>query len=959
MKTAANLTALCQRLSTLIQADSLCLWKETSPECATPLACYPANWQDLAFVIPAQQHASHFYFESHAALSHLPLMLRAKYHHQPPAALLIQRVVQPGSTYGVLAVWQDNHEVFKRQEQIQQLVDFAITLAFLHTNIQTLNDGISQHMRALAEVLPQGVIIIPANGQSRYINQNAARLLELERHDVSPDVLSQAMQNLFKKAVNSDELTHYIQRIINDQCLPTENHSHVWRFKSAPRALRVTIAAIKTHQTIGWLWLIEDVSAEIAYQDELVAQEQKFRHFYQNMQEAVISYDIQGNVIEANQRLNTLLQIGETQATQLTITNPLLGWTPLMWKSVLKACRDNLASPPYEKLLLLGDGSKIDVEAVAFSRKDPLGNILGIWEVSRDITLKKQVDAQLILSAQAFSHYSDGVILTDLHGTILTVNQAFSQAIGYSRDELRGKQPSIYQSGRHNSEFYRDLHNQVRFHGRWQGSIWNRKKNGDLLFQWLTINAVMDTDNQLTHYIGIYRDAATEAEEQNRIAYLASHDELTSLPNKILFKDRLEFAVLNARKNHQVLSIIMIGLDGFQNINNAVGYQFGDRVLKEVAVRLSNTIKEEDSIARMEGDRFAILLIVNKIEEIVPYCEQILTSINKPHDVNGVATVVPASMGISLFPSDGEDAQKLLLTADAALHQAKKHDRNNYRFYTSDLMEKFTQRFNIENGLRIALKQQQLFLQYQPQITADSSHIHGCEALLRWRQGDKIISPAAFIPIAEESGLIIPITEWVLREVCLQLKRWDEKGLWIETVSVNISARHFMRYNMVSNFTSILHETGIDSKRICLEITEGILADAIQSEQKLRQLKNLGFMISVDDFGTGFSSLSYLKRFQLDEIKIDKSFIDGISVDDSGRAIVCATLLMAHSLDMHVVAEGVETQQQLDYLKNNGCETIQGYYFSKPLLADDLEHFAVCWNKTHPCASAVQQGQVN
>jgi len=489
------------------------------------------------------------------------------------------------------------------------------------------------------------------------------------------------------------------------------------------------------------------------------------------------------------------------------------------------------------------------------------------------------------------------------------------------------------------------MRDEITSHGWWQGGIWNRTKNGDLVFKWLTINAIKDTNNSLTHYIGVYRDPSAVKDAQDRVSYLATHDELTKLPNKMLFQDRLDFSIKKTRKDNTLIAVIMLGLDGFQNINNVMGYQAGDVILQEVATRLLNEVKDEDTVSRFGGDLFAVLIDASQFDEVILYCDQLLSAINKPHYVDSIPTVVSASFGVSVFPTDGDNAETLLLKADAALHEAKKLDKNSYRFFTSDLMDKYNRQFKIENGLRLALKNNEFFLQYQPQILSNEKQIHGCEALIRWNQSGNIISPAAFIPIAEESGLIIPITEWVLREVCQQLTIWDALGLNIPIISVNISARHFHRENMVNNIKTILADESINPNRICLEITEGTLIDASQCEEKLKELKAMGFSISVDDFGTGFSSLSYLKRFHLDELKIDKSFVDGIEKDESDRAIVSATLSMAHSLDMHVVAEGVETLMQLSYLKDKGCETIQGYYFSKPLLASDFETFVNNWNK--------------
>lgn len=948
---AAQVKSFCK----LIHADAICIWKTDDEKIAIPLASYPSAWLDAPFVMPQMAHDMIFHSKTTEILNQLPLVMRAKLANSPPNALLkIKHSLDNGMSVGIIAVWNSPIKIANDLQIIRQLTKLTLERLFQLDQYSYQMNESNQQMRALADVLPHGVIIVPMDSQAGYVNHVAAKLLGFNRNEVSSTELSCALQSFLANTINANQLKEYIEAIISDRWVAAENHSQIWRFNTDPKALRVTISPIKITRIRGWVWLLEDVSKETEYQDQLIIQEQKFRSFYQNMQEAVVGYDMHGTVVESNFLLKKLLQISDHDALncQLNIHNQMFGWSNNLWQSVVNDCLKTSVAGPYEKQIHAHSGLLIDVEALAFLRKDAEGNAIGIWEVIRDITQRKQANSQLILSAEAFARHSDGIILTDSHQCILTTNDAFTTAMGFSRDELRGKKPSLFKSGRHNETFYQIMRQEIDMHGWWQGGIWNRTKAGDLTFKWLTINAVRDSSNTLTHYIGVYREASAVKEAQNRVAYLATHDELTKLPNKMLYQDRLTLLIKKTRKDNDLLAVVLIGLDGFQNINNVMGYHYGDMILKEVAIRLQGDVKDGDTVARFGGDIFAILINASHFDEIIFYCERVLSSINKPHVLEGIPTVISASFGISIFPSDSDNAESLLLKADAALHQAKKSEKNSYRFFTADLMTKFNQQFKIENGLRLALKQDEFFLQYQPQISADKNSVHGCEALIRWEQNGVIISPDAFIPIAEESGLIIPITEWVLHKACKQLAQWDAMGLNVLTMSINISARHFQRDNMVSSIKVILEEENIAPSRICLEITEGTLIDVSQCEQKLKELKNTGFSISVDDFGTGFSSLSYLKSFHLDELKIDKSFVDGIEKDESDRAIVSATLSMAHSLDMHVVAEGVETLMQLSYLKDKGCETVQGYYFSKPLSAADFEKFIVCWSEREYSANS-------
>lgn len=467
------------------------------------------------------------------------------------------------------------------------------------------------------------------------------------------------------------------------------------------------------------------------------------------------------------------------------------------------------------------------------------------------------------------------------------------------------------------------------------GGVWNRSKSGELFFKWLTINTVRDPDGKLTHFIAVYRDAATVKAAQSRINYLATHDELTQLHNRQLFEDRITQAISQARPR-MLLGVLVLHLDGLNTVNSALGYAAGNSLLKAVAARLRDACADCLAIARMSGNQFGVLIRADTREQLSFYCDHLLHALNAPYLHHGSPVMVPVSIGISVYPQHGDRVETLLQHAHAALSRAKEQGDHRYRFFSVEMQQQLAHHYRIEHGLRQALTGQGLFVLYQPQIgTADGS-VAGCEALLRWRNAEGVVSPVEFIPVAESAGMIVAITEWVLRQVCRDLRDWDQQALAVPVVSVNISARHFLMADMVPSLLGILEQEQVEPARICLEITEGVLADPVQCERKLLDLKRAGFAISVDDFGTGFSSLSYLKRFAMDELKIDRSFVNGIQRNDTDRAIVGATLSMAHSLGLRVVAEGVEEEAQVAYLRQHGCELLQGYLFSPPIAATEL-----------------------
>lgn len=565
----------------------------------------------------------------------------------------------------------------------------------------------------------------------------------------------------------------------------------------------------------------------------------------------------------------------------------------------------------------------------------------------QDITSKRRAEEQMRLAARVFDMTAEGIVVTDTQNRIVTINSAFATLTGYTREEAVGKTTRLLKPGRHDHGFYADMWQELLTRGKWEGEIWNRRKNGEIFLEWLSINAVKDADNQVVNYVGVFRDITVVKGSQERMEFLATHDEVTNLPNRTLLGDRLRLAISRAERAGSKLALLFVDLDNFKVINDTLGHELGDYLLLQAAARLKECVREQDTVGRMGGDEFVVLLEEADKDIAALSAERILGRLSESYKVDGQECFVSASIGISFYPDDATEHSDLLRHADSAMYRAKEQGKNSYQFFSGEMAERSRNRLNVEGGLRRAIQNRELFLEYQPQINLDTNRLVGAEALIRWRHEGKTVPPLSFIPVAEESSLIIDIGEWVVGEVCRQLHAWDESGAPSFSVSVNISARHFLQTDMVPRIQRIVLDAGIDPSRICLEITEGAMENVNAAMSMLTELKDIGFETSVDDFGTGFSSLSHLKRFPIHELKVDRSFVDGIVGDRDDRAITSAIIAMASSLELRVVAEGVETAEQLRELQTMGCHIGQGYHFSRPLPAERFGE----WMRERSCNS--------
>jgi diguanylate cyclase (GGDEF)-like protein/PAS domain S-box-containing protein len=573
-----------------------------------------------------------------------------------------------------------------------------------------------------------------------------------------------------------------------------------------------------------------------------------------------------------------------------------------------------------------------------------IGNERLMMAVVSDITERKQTEAELRIAAIAFES-QESMMVTDANGTILRVNKAFTEATGFTADDAVGQTPRILQSGRHNSDFYHEMWESIRRTGSWRGEIWDQRKNGEAFPKLLTITAVKDDNGIITHYVGVHIDITQRKAAEEKITILALYDHLTRLPNRRLLLDRLQLALASSERSGRKGALLFIDLDNFKNLNDSLGHNIGDLLLIQVAERLKSCVREDDSVARLGGDEFVVMLLdlsdhpIEAAAQTESIGEKIIIALSQPYQLAAHEYRCTASIGVALFSGSQQTTDDLMKQADIAMYQAKKAGRNSLRFFDQQMQENISARLLLEEELNLALEKQQFNLYYQIQVDS-SSRPFGAEVLIRWEHpGRGQVMPAQFIPLAEETGLILPIGQWVMETACAQLKAWEKDALTRDLIlSVNVSAKQFHQADFVKQVQATVQRHAINPKLLNLELTEGmLLEDITMIIATMSALKAIGVQISLDDFGTGYSSLQYLKRLPLNQLKIDRSFVRDLVVDNNDKAIVRTIIAMAQNMELDIIAEGVETEAQLQQLVVMGCHHFQGYLFSRPVPIEQFE----------------------
>jgi diguanylate cyclase (GGDEF)-like protein/PAS domain S-box-containing protein len=577
-----------------------------------------------------------------------------------------------------------------------------------------------------------------------------------------------------------------------------------------------------------------------------------------------------------------------------------------------------------------------------------------------DITRRKEIEIERQLTSVVFTGINDGICIADPASRILSVNEAFCRITGYSAEEAIGQTTAILRSGKHGPAFYRSLWQSLEQSGGWQGEITNRRKNGELYSAWLSVSAIRDPQGRVTHYVGLISDISERLQAAERIQYLSSFDPLTDLPNRALLTDRLAQALHNASRMARQTAILLLDLDRFRVINESFGALFGDALLQEVAQRLKTLVRDGDTVGRRSGAEFGFVMVNLEHErDIIALAQRLLDALSLPFSINAQSVSLNACIGISLSPRDGGSADELMKTADVALSRAKHAGSNVFRFYSPEMDADAARRLALESALRCALDNNELAVYYQPQVSLDSGRLIGMEALLRWHSPQfGTVSPAEFIPLAEDNGLIVTIGEWVLKTACRQARRWLDLGIGSPLrLAVNLSARQFRQANLTRMVGHALTDSGLPAAALELEITESAFIDDVdQAIAMCHALKRLGVKLSLDDFGTGYSSLSYVSRFPFDKIKLDQSFVCDIIENPVNAAIATAAIVMARSLNLAILAEGVETEAQARFLRGRRCDAIQGYLFAPALPVNEFEQL-LTGRQTLPIADLPSVGE--
>ncbi|HEX5844466.1 MAG TPA: EAL domain-containing protein [Pseudomonas sp.] len=592
---------------------------------------------------------------------------------------------------------------------------------------------------------------------------------------------------------------------------------------------------------------------------------------------------------------------------------------------------------------LRADGQKIPVELRLVPMWDDSGRFEGLLGVGRDIGQQRRAEKDLRMAATVFEHSTAAILVTDPAGYIVQVNNAFSRVSGYAPQQVLDQLPNMLTADNQQANHLAYVIKQLNQQGSWEGEVWLKRRNGEKFPAWVGITAIKDDEGDLVSYVCFFSDISERKASEQRIHRLAYYDALTQLPNRTLFQDRLHNALQHAQRHQEWVALMFLDLDRFKPINDSLGHAAGDRMLKEVAVRLAACVDGDDTVARMGGDEFTLLLQSQgdretALKRAIHVGEQILASLARAFILEGREFFVSASIGIALSPQDGDELSQLMKNADTAMYHAKERGKNNFQFYQADMNASALERLELESDLRHALELGEFQLYYQPQFSGDGKRLTGAEALLRWQHPKRgQVPPGDFIPALEELGLVVEVGDWVLRESCRQLGEWHQAKVRVPKISVNLSARQFAEGDLDQRIANIIQDSGIPPACLELELTESILMEDVANAMRtLTSLKQLGVCIAIDDFGTGYSSLNYLKQFPIDVLKIDRSFVDGLPHGEQDGQIARAIIAMAHSLNLMVIAEGVETLAQLDFLRGHDCDEVQGFLLGRPMPAQQF-----------------------
>jgi diguanylate cyclase (GGDEF)-like protein/PAS domain S-box-containing protein len=783
-------------------------------------------------------------------------------------------------------------------------------------------------LQGLFNNFPMGMLIVNSDGNILTANSHCCDYFKLDIHKLKTEsveslINAQASQ-FFKDSIAKETK---ISRWRDEFKIAGQTNKNQWL------SMIVCTIPLTAHSNGIWSITIEDVTGKRILKDklDLMRSEQTLILDHTSIGLALV---VDKQIVRANNALGRLLEryssamvnqpfnkVIDTRDSSIDINESII--QELM-------VNDSYQS---ENLLYRDDGSSFwcRIKATAASsEKMSRGFILSFEEATKE----REHDYHIRQAAVVFEASSDAIMVLDADGLIKIVNSAFNKMTGFSEVDILGKSPRLLRATREDERRYDAMWSTVVKLGQWRGELWCRKKSGETYPEWASITAVKDNLDNVLEYVFIGSDMSERKYAEDRILHQANYDQLTNLPNRNLFMDRLHQSLQRVQREGTMLALLFIDLDRFKNINDSLGHSAGDKLLVEISKIMKDTVRESDTIARFGGDEFAVILSpIYGLKNASRVASALLESLRTPINIDGYEAIIGASIGISMYPADGKNEEELVKNADTAMYRAKESGRNNYQFFTEEMQQAAKDRLVMEIDLRQAIDRQELRIVFQPQIEVSTGEISGAEVLVRWQSRDKgMISPSDFIYLAEDTGLIVPIGEWVLKQACLQHKRWKNSGVAPPYLAVNVSGRQFKMEGFSQSVLNIVQSAGLSTDDVELELTESFLMDDQEfSINTLKELKGMGFKLSIDDFGTGYSSLSYLKKFPIDRLKIDRSFVQDLEHNEEDYAIVRAIIDLAHTLNIVVIAEGVEEDGQRKVLEELQCDIIQGYYYSKPL----------------------------
>jgi diguanylate cyclase (GGDEF)-like protein/PAS domain S-box-containing protein len=794
-------------------------------------------------------------------------------------------------------------------------------------------------LESILNATPVGVMVVV----NRYVlraNPAASKILGLE-HD---QLVGHSSRQFYLDDHDFEEFGRRIMAsVINGGTASFER-----RFRLGDGSLRWTVFRARmidvTAPEKGMVTILEDVQARRTQEETIRENELRYRQMFNNNTSIKILIDPQsGEIIDVNQAAcdfygYALADLLRKKISDINILSP-----DEVQREMQAATSEGRRYFNFRHRLASGEVRHVEVHSAPIAVKGR--NLL--YSIVHDTTARRRAEEALRLTSQVFEEAHEGIAITDRRNRIVTINRAFTKITGYQAEEVVGRDPKILRSGRQEPAYYAQMWQELSARGIWEGEMWNRRKNGEEFPLWLSISTVHGEDGAVSNYVAVFSDLSERKAREEQIRVLAEYDSLTGLANRALFNDRLvQSLALAGRREGAHLAVLFIDLDRFKNINDSLGHQVGDQLLQIAAGRIQACVRASDTVSRPGGDEFLLLFPeIGDADDVARVAEKLLAALAEPCQLGGQELRITASVGIAIYPEDGREASTLLQNADAAMYHSKEAGRNRYHFFTRDMNERISSLLALENSMRRALQREEFMLHYQPQVNIGEHRLVGVEALIRWQHPDLgLMPPGRFIPVAEDSGLIVPLGQWVLIEACRQARRWLDEGLPPLRMAVNISALQFAHPQFEQMVLTALKETGLDPALLELELTESIMMQDVEhSIAVLRSLKALGIQLSIDDFGTGYSSLAYLKRFPIDRLKIDQAFVRDITIDPDDAAITSTIISMAKTLGLKVIAEGVETVEQQAFLCAEGCDELQGYFIARPMAADLLVSFSRQW----------------